>query len=420
MSMLLFAIYLHPFLKQLERQDGLELLVAYADDVSVVVTSTHAIESINELFDLFECAAGAKLNRQKTFAIDIGLLDGNPLTAPWLQTVEKVKILGIYFTNSIRDMTKLNWDLLVTKFAQQLWLHSLRRLNLQQKVILLNTFVTSQIWYVASTLLPYCVHTAKITATMGSFLWRGLPARVPMEQLARDKTSGGLKLQLPALKCKALLLNRHLQAISSMPYYRFLLSQNISQSANFPCLKLISQQIPLLPQFVRDNPSSDYIHRLFLERTETPRVERKYPEENWKRIWSNIGSKQLSSNLRSNLYLFVNEKTEHRRLMRIIQRADGENCLYCDVAIESLQHKFSGCARVSDAWAFIQQTMTSILSGWRRLSFDDLLRPALLNICRTKRNKILKLFILYITYVNEANGRIDVGALEFFIRCNIE
>lgn len=149
--------------------------------------------------------------------IDVGFIDGAPMDVPWLQTAGKVKILGVFYTNSIRAMIKIDWDTLVSKFAQQLWMHSLRGLNLQQKVILLNTFITSKIWYVASILPPYCVHTAKITSIMGSFLLRGLPARVPMEQMARDKTAGGMKLQLPAIKWKALLLNRHLQAISSLP-----------------------------------------------------------------------------------------------------------------------------------------------------------------------------------------------------------
>lgn len=416
-SMAIFVIYLHPFLHQLERRIGSDLVVAYADDISVIVTNTQVIDYINELFDQFERAAGARLNRLKTVAINVGFIDGAPLDVPWLQTAEKVKILGVFFTNSIRAMIKINWDALVSKFAQQLWLHSLRSLNLQQKVILLNTFITAKIWYVASILPPYCVHTAKITATMGSFLWRGLPARVPMEQMARDRPAGGMKLQLPALKCKALLINRHIQEMNSLPYYQSLLNQANPPPADLPCLKLLSQHIPLLPPSVREHPSSDQIHRLFLERTELPRMQRKYPGENWKRIWMNIATKQLSSDHRSSLYLLVNEKTEHRKLMRILQRADGENCLHCGAATETIQHKFGECPRVAQAWAFLQRKVTTILGGWRRLSFEELLRPALPNIGPRQRNKIMKLFVLYINYVNSINGRIDVSALEFFLNC---
>src|SRR5450759_1800311 len=104
-----------------------------------------------------------------------------------------------------------------------MWQHSQRTLTLHQRVIMLNTFGTSRIWYLASILPPLGVHTAKITSAMGMFLWRGTVARVPMMQLARSRENGGLKLQLPALKCKALAINRHLQEIESLPFYRSLL-----------------------------------------------------------------------------------------------------------------------------------------------------------------------------------------------------
>lgn len=132
MSLLLFVLYLHPFLARLELICGDDLCVAYADDVTVITTSTETIRLIYDLFRRFELAAGAKLNVQKTVAIDVGDMNRSPLVVPWLQTAEKVKVLGIIFVNSIRLMTRLNWDALVSKLAQQVWLHSLRALTLIQ------------------------------------------------------------------------------------------------------------------------------------------------------------------------------------------------------------------------------------------------------------------------------------------------
>lgn len=62
-------------------------------------------------------------------------------------------------------MTTLDWNALAGKFAQQMWLDSLRTLTLHRKVIRLNTFVTSKLKYVSSVLRPLGVHTAKITST---------------------------------------------------------------------------------------------------------------------------------------------------------------------------------------------------------------------------------------------------------------
>ncbi|KXJ74370.1 hypothetical protein RP20_CCG013788 [Aedes albopictus] len=97
LSMLLFVIYLHPLLTRLERICGGDLCVAYADDITIIATSTDTINRIFQLFDCFELVSGAKLNRQKTVAIDVGFVNGEPLTVPGLQTTEKVKILGVFF-----------------------------------------------------------------------------------------------------------------------------------------------------------------------------------------------------------------------------------------------------------------------------------------------------------------------------------
>ena len=62
MSMLLFVIYLHPLLTRLEQMcGGNNLCVAYADDITVIATSTQQIERMLQLFDSFEKVSGAGL-----------------------------------------------------------------------------------------------------------------------------------------------------------------------------------------------------------------------------------------------------------------------------------------------------------------------------------------------------------------------
>lgn len=358
------------------------------------------------------------MNRQKTISIDVGLVDENRLVVPWLQTRETVRILGIIFVNSMRTMVNMNWDPLVSKTAQQIWLHSLRSLTLLQKVTLLNTYITSKMWYVASVVPPHNIHIAKITSTIGSYLRRGLPARVPIQQLARSiEKGGGINLQLPVYKCKALLTNRHLQESSSMPFYNSILSQTHSLPADVPCVRQIQQTLSALPIHIRQNPSSELIQRFLLEQTDQPRVERHYPALNWRRIWNNINDHQLSSEERSGLFRLVNEKVEHRRLLSIMHRADNTRCLHCNADIETITHKYSKCPRVLPAWRYMQQRMATVLGGWQRLTFEDLLRPELLHIQRQKRTTVLKLFERYIEFVDKVNERIDVGALEFYLVC---
>ena len=110
LSMHLFVLYLHPLLSQMERVCGSDLVVAYADDISVIVSSSETLERIHSLFSRFEQVSGAKLNLRKTKSVIIGRGDDDDdgYAVPWLQTTNTVKILGVIYTNSIRSMIRLN------------------------------------------------------------------------------------------------------------------------------------------------------------------------------------------------------------------------------------------------------------------------------------------------------------------------
>ena len=139
------------------------------------------------------------------------------------------------------------------------------------------------------------MHTAKLAASMGTFLFRGLPARIPMFQLARSKANGGLNLHLPAIKSKSLFVNRYIHEMNSMPFYRSLQAQNILPTIEFPCLRLLTQQLNVLSNHLTLNPTSGSIHLFYLDQTEVLKVERNTPGLNWKAVWRNISSRRLSS-----------------------------------------------------------------------------------------------------------------------------
>ncbi|XP_062717027.1 uncharacterized protein LOC134292168 [Aedes albopictus] len=396
LSMCLFVIYLHPLLCRLERVCGTDLIVAYADDISVLVTSSEKVERMMTLFRRFGRAGGAKLNLMKTTAIDVGFIDEGTLVVPFLTTVEKVKILGVFYANSIRLMIKLNWEAVIASFSRLIWLHSLRALALHQKVAVLNTYITSKIWYLSSILPAYSIHIAKITAIMGNFLWSRVPARVPMQQLARNREDGGLKLQLPALKSKALLINRHLREKECMPYYRSYMDRvnptPVRIPADFQCLKQVYQHLSSLPHHILQNPCIVSIHDVFVKQTDVPRIMQKFPAHNWRRIWQNVNDSKIPVKTRSDLYLIVNEKVVTKKLMFVLGRSDNENCEHCGAMVETIQHKYSDCQRISGAWSHFQRRIMATAGGWRRLSIDELLRPTLNGISRRNRKLILELF----------------------------
>lgn len=420
LSMHLFVLYLHPLLRQLEQACEGNLIVAYADDISAIVTSTDQLNAMRNLFRRFETIAGARLNEAKTTAINVGQIN-DPLTVPWLRTENTIRILGIVFVNSIAEMVTINWDTIVANFSRLVWLHSQRSLTLLQKVTLLNTFLSSKMWYLASHLAATPAHVAKVTATMRRYLFRGVPATVPMQRLARSKESGGIKLHIPAMKFSALLINRHLQEIDSLPYYNSLLILANPPPANsipdLSCLKILLKNIRSLPFQIRQHPSADLIHRYFIERTDRPKVETENPNANWARIWKNVFIRDLPSSHRSTLYMWINQKTPHRRLLFRMRRSDGEDCAHCGTHVETMQHKFFACRRVNNAFELLQRKLMQTCG--RRIEADELLRPSLERIGTRTRTKLLKILVNYISFINDCNGRIDIDELNFTIDVDV-
>ena len=79
MSMALYALYLHPFLRHLDlklpdirigRSTRPTSMMAYADDVIIFVTSAADVASIGETIRLYERASGACLNPRKSKALN--------------------------------------------------------------------------------------------------------------------------------------------------------------------------------------------------------------------------------------------------------------------------------------------------------------------------------------------------------------
>lgn len=423
-AMHLFVIYLHPLISHLQSIcDGPDdMVVAYADDITIITTCVSKVERVKSAFNLFELQAGAKLNLCKTFSIDIGQISPrNRLQVNWLNTVEKVRILGIVYVNSVRLMTKLNWDSLVSHFALQLRNHRARILTLDQKIKLLNTYVSSKIWYVASIVTLSNTHIAKITSLMGCFIWSGYTTRVPIQQLALPIEEGGLKLQLPVFKCKSLLINRHLQEADSMSFFSAFLNRENPPNlqilpSNCPCMKLICQEYAYLPSSTLDNLSAGSLHQFFLSKADRPKVVQNEPNLNWRMIWRNI--RKLNSYERSMFYLLVNRKLPHQELLYRMQRVTSPLCPNCNRASEDLEHKFATCPRVSTAWSVLQYKLQMIVPN-RVFNFSNILQPTLQGIRNSDRIKLLKSCIQYVIFVNSSNNVIDIDALDFHLDTEI-
>ena len=117
LSMQLYAICLDPLLQALDaimtgsrtgRSQVKTAVIAYADDVTLLITDPQDIPKIKAIIRTYETASGARINYEKSKALVISTwrTETDVMNIPYVQDV---KILGIHFTPTIQQTVHKNW-----------------------------------------------------------------------------------------------------------------------------------------------------------------------------------------------------------------------------------------------------------------------------------------------------------------------
>lgn len=422
-SMHLFVLYLHPLLERLRTicNDPLDLLVAYADDISIIVVDDRKLGAIQQTFLEFGRCSGSLLNLGKTFAVNIGPQWNVDVTV-WPTVRDSVKILGVTFLNSQKQTIDFNWGDVIRKTSRLMWMYKSRNLTLHQKIIVLNTFITSKLWFLASVVSISNQAVARLTSYIGSFIWERFPTRVPVEQLTLPRNCGGLNLHLPMHKSKALLATRFLKELEQTPFASSF-GHNLENPPNvaaiptlYPCLKSLTKIVPYIPAQLKDNPSAESIHTFNREQLNKPKIILENPNISWTRVWKNIRQTGFTSKEQSIYYLLVNGKIPHAVLLHRQNRVPNPFCQQCHNIEEDLEHKFAACQRIRALWNHLQSRLETIQGS--RMSFTDLRFPELRNSDRRRSYQALKAFIIYVNFVLDANDQLSVEGLDFVLNCS--
>ena len=148
--MALFVLCVNPLLCYLDTHlKGVRLgraghrtsVVAYADDVTIFVTQREDFRVIRDDIQHFQMASGARLNIQKSKALEVGGWTGteNELGVDF---VSNMRILGITFINTIDGAANNSWSRTTSQVKAQ-----------AQHAYARNLCLVQRIRYVHSTLL---------------------------------------------------------------------------------------------------------------------------------------------------------------------------------------------------------------------------------------------------------------------------
>ena len=168
MSMALYALCFHPFLRLLDQKlPGIRIgrrtrptwVVAYADDVTIFVTSAADFAIIEGATPLYERASGACLNPRKSKALSVESWCTQK-TVLEIAYHSHVTILGVAFWGSIKQTMKDSWARLTRKVRAQ----ANHPCCLATRMRYVDTFLLSKIWYTAQTVPAPNLYTQLTTA----------------------------------------------------------------------------------------------------------------------------------------------------------------------------------------------------------------------------------------------------------------
>ena len=176
LSPMLYILALEPFLRRIKANPVLRGLTlpgasevarytAFADDVSVLVTSSAEVEEVSKEIGRYEAVTGAKINREKSVGLRLGSWKGCALPGPFTwkngpsfqvkgpgraQPFHEPKILGVWFGPDLQ--LEKNWSEVLDKVvaATELWL--CRRLSFRGRAEVCSSHIYSLAVYRLSVL----------------------------------------------------------------------------------------------------------------------------------------------------------------------------------------------------------------------------------------------------------------------------
>ena len=231
LSGLLYSIAIEPFLNRLRGEVGDAgfwmpgtdtscSVSAYADDVSVFVSSERGFGAVGDTYDLFARASVARLNTRKTQGMWAGSWIGRsdrPLNFSWND--DGLSFLGVHLGNT-KTYNDQNWKNCKTRLIETLasWSGISTSLSFKGRVLIANQLAASKTFHCMAVLTPPDDFLSELQQQLVDFVWSNkrhlLKKRIMYQR--PDKGGGG---------GSALSTSRH--EFSPLDYHIFVITSKV-------------------------------------------------------------------------------------------------------------------------------------------------------------------------------------------------
>ena len=153
--MMLYSMCVHPLLRILyQNLTGIRIgkrrpktvAVAYAEDITIFVTTPTDIPVLQETIRCYEKATGTLLNTMKSRGLAVGRWSTNTNVLNITYQPE-INIVGVPFTKNFEQSMNKNWAIVTGKVGAQATEAYRRDLCLSQRIRYLQTYFLAKIWH---------------------------------------------------------------------------------------------------------------------------------------------------------------------------------------------------------------------------------------------------------------------------------
>ena len=167
-------------------------LSQYADDTTMFIRNQDSCEQAIGLINKFSHVSGLRINTSKSKLMWLGSVRHKRLSIQGIDAVDKMKILGVWFSASA-CCEQDNSEPVLRRIKKVTNNWSQRSLTLKGRITVTKSLLASQMVYLANANQISKGTLKEIQSHIMKYLWRGRPPKVAFSVLRQDIREGGLK-----------------------------------------------------------------------------------------------------------------------------------------------------------------------------------------------------------------------------------
>lgn len=390
----------------LPRAGGLQFKISqYADDATNFLKTERSLFKLLEVVRRYEKGSGAKLNTTKTEAMWLGRWRDNSATPYGLKWVNKMRILGVFFSNGLLSVDSDNWKSKLDKLKSILNLWSSRELSFMGRAMILNVLGASRFWHVAKILPPPSWVIESYNSITWPFIWKGEMECISRDRCCASVSKGGLNIVSFSTKCVSLRLSCLTSLRDSFGsekwhflarYFlgnrlvkfdkRFSFISNSIPSSSLPshyykqCLDKLAFLFSKCGN-IPDDLSCKIIYVLLLVLpSAVPRCAGFWgsvvgrPINRWASVWRKSHLKLCENKKNDLLWLILHRAVRVRYSLNSWGYINNDKCAVCD-RVKTIEHCFLECHRVVRVWGHFSPLLSRLGDSTFSVSVYDVFYP---------------------------------------------